>query len=119
MGHAQAVPFFPEELDVELLSKITDKGQTTVPKAIRDALGVREGDHIAFRVSHHGVVIRRAEEENNDPAIGSFLSFLARDMQNNPAGLATFPPELAGRIQALLGDEAFDPDAPMEGDVAI
>jgi antitoxin PrlF len=35
---------------MEAAAKVTSKGQVTVPKAVRDALGIREGDQIVFRV---------------------------------------------------------------------
>ena len=35
---------------IEEKSTLTAKGQTTVPKAVRQALGIRAGDRIAFRV---------------------------------------------------------------------
>jgi AbrB family looped-hinge helix DNA binding protein len=35
---------------MEATAKITAKGQITVPKAVRDALGVKEGDSLIFRV---------------------------------------------------------------------
>ena len=31
-------------------AKITSKGQVTLPKAVRDALGLKEGDEVVFRV---------------------------------------------------------------------
>ena len=31
-------------------AKVTSKGQVTVPKMVRDALGIREGDEVLFRV---------------------------------------------------------------------
>lgn len=37
-------------------AKLTSKGQITVPKAVRVALGVEPGDRIAFRVRDDGVV---------------------------------------------------------------
>ncbi|MFH1463129.1 MAG: AbrB/MazE/SpoVT family DNA-binding domain-containing protein [Pseudomonadota bacterium] len=37
-------------------SKITAKGQITIPKAIRDALGVDTGDRVEFVVRADGVV---------------------------------------------------------------
>lgn len=37
-------------------SKLTSKGQITIPKNIRDALGVQPGDHIAFTIRHDGTV---------------------------------------------------------------
>jgi antitoxin PrlF len=40
---------------------ITSKGQITVPKAIRDALGVHPGDRQAFRTRDDGTVVVEAE----------------------------------------------------------
>ncbi|MGI9022620.1 MAG: AbrB/MazE/SpoVT family DNA-binding domain-containing protein [Acidimicrobiales bacterium] len=31
-------------------AKVASKGQVTVPKAVRDALGIKEGDEVVFRV---------------------------------------------------------------------
>ncbi len=40
---------------------VTSKGQITVPKAIRDVLGVRPGDRLAFRAREDGTVVVEAE----------------------------------------------------------
>jgi antitoxin PrlF len=40
---------------------ITSKGQITVPKEIRDVLGVRPGDRLAFRALEDGTVVVEAE----------------------------------------------------------
>jgi antitoxin PrlF len=40
---------------------ITSKGQITVPKEIREALGVRAGDRLAFRAREDGTVVVEAE----------------------------------------------------------
>jgi AbrB family looped-hinge helix DNA binding protein len=41
-------------------STLTSKGQVTVPKAIRDRLGLAEGDVLEFTVSEDGgMVVRR------------------------------------------------------------
>lgn len=43
------------------MSKLTSKGQVTIPKPVRDKLGVREGDAVAFEVAEDGqVVVRKA-----------------------------------------------------------
>lgn len=42
-------------------SRITSKGQVTVPKAVRDALGVQPGDRIAFRIEDDGSVVVEPE----------------------------------------------------------
>lgn len=41
-------------------STITSKGQITLPKAIRDALGVEPGDRVMFRVRDDGSVLVEA-----------------------------------------------------------
>ena len=38
-------------------STVTAKGQTTIPKAIRDRLGVRAGGKIKYFVRHDGQVV--------------------------------------------------------------
>ena len=35
---------------MDVVSRMTSKGQVTVPKAVRDALKLREGDRVVFRV---------------------------------------------------------------------
>ncbi len=42
-------------------SKITARGQTTIPKKIRDAANLREGDLIAFDLQGDCLVVRRVE----------------------------------------------------------
>jgi antitoxin PrlF len=42
------------------VAKITSKGQTTVPREIREALGVGPGDFISWEVAEDGVVRVRA-----------------------------------------------------------
>ncbi|MEA1911523.1 MAG: type II toxin-antitoxin system PrlF family antitoxin [Spirochaetota bacterium] len=40
-------------------SKITTKGQVTVPKKVRETLGIKMGDSIAYEVHEDSAVIRR------------------------------------------------------------
>ncbi len=104
---------------IEERSRITAKGQTTVPKSVRQALGVDCGGEIAFLVNEHGVRVVRADDEA-DPVIGHFLDFLARDMQRDPgARIVAFPPDLAARMKALTSGIAADPDAEIDGPVAL
>jgi AbrB family looped-hinge helix DNA binding protein len=50
---------------VPLRSRLTSKGQVTVPKDIRDALGLRSGDLINFTRDDAGTVfIERADEDD-------------------------------------------------------
>jgi antitoxin PrlF len=104
---------------LEEISTITVKGQTTIPKAVRQALGVDYGGRIAFRVDARGVTIHRADTEEDDPAIGRFLDFLAHDIQRRPEAIATLSPALAARIEALTEGMDVDLDAEIEGEVDL
>lgn len=47
---------------VEIAAKMTTKGQITVPKAVRDALGIGDGDNVIFRVEGNRAVIARTPD---------------------------------------------------------
>jgi len=36
---------------MDIAARLTSKGQVTIPKSVRDALGVTEGDSVIFRVN--------------------------------------------------------------------
>jgi AbrB family looped-hinge helix DNA binding protein len=42
-------------------STVTGKGQITLPKAVREALGVTYGDRVAFHIHEDGTVTIEAE----------------------------------------------------------
>lgn len=102
-------------------STITAKGQTTVPKAVRQALGVDYGGRIAFFVDDaHRVYIEKATEAVSDPVVDQFLEFLARDMSKHPgSSIASLPATLRDRMTALVGDMDVDLDADIDGDVTL
>lgn len=102
----------------EEISTVSSKGQTTVPKSVRQALGLNEGDQIAFRVDEAGVTLRRATEDR-DPAVAAFLSFLSKDIEAHPEKLQHLSPELAKQIAILTEGVEFDPDAAIDGDVEL
>ena len=45
------------------VSTVTSKGQVTIPKEIRETLGVIEGDRLIFLVEGDRVVMRKAGSE--------------------------------------------------------
>ena len=105
---------------LEEISTITAKGQTTIPKSVRRALGVDYGGRIGFRVdAKRGVTVFRAEDEEEDPAIGSFLAFLAKDIERRPEALKPLSPALVNRIEALTKDISVDLDEAIDGDVDL
>jgi antitoxin PrlF len=42
---------------------LTSKGQTTIPKAIRDSLNMKTGDRMTFTLMPDGVVIMRVKNK--------------------------------------------------------
>lgn len=107
-------------LRVRETSRITAKGQTTVPKAVRDALGVGYGGTIAFVVEQDRVIVQRAEAEaTEDPVIQEFLGFLARDLERRPEAIAALDESLARRMASLTDGVDVDLDAPIEGETAL
>ncbi len=57
------------------LSKITSRGQTTIPKRIREAVNFNEGDVIAFEVKDRHVLIYKVA-----PARDEYLQSLSSAM---------------------------------------
>ena len=55
-------------------SRITAKAQTTIPRAVRDALHVGPGDSLAYEIDGDTVVLRRALD-TTDPFDNPFAQF--------------------------------------------
>ncbi len=47
---------------MEIAARMSSKGQVTVPKAVRDALGIAEGDEVVFRVEGNRAVLARTPD---------------------------------------------------------
>jgi len=99
------------------LATLTSKGQITLPKSIRQALGVDTGGKVAFELRGGEVVVTRAEAEHADPAIGAFLGLLEADIR---AGrhLQSLPEDLARAMLANAG-HAVNLDEEIDGEVAL
>lgn len=63
-------------------STLTSKGQITIPKEIRDRLGVQEGDRIVFQFDEQGRLILRPE--TRDPLDG-LVGILRHRAKERPA----------------------------------
>ena len=98
----------PATLDVE--STLTDRYQTTVPETVRRALRLGKRDKIHYSIRPNGeVVLTRAEaSEGDDPVLGQFLGFLARDMASHPERLRAVDTALVQRLQSLVGGIEVD-----------
>ena len=47
---------------MDVAARVTSKGQVTVPKAVRDALGIEEGDEVVFRVEGNRAILARTPD---------------------------------------------------------
>jgi AbrB family looped-hinge helix DNA binding protein len=47
---------------MDAAARVTSKGQITVPKAVRDALGIDVGDEVVFRVEGDRAVMARTAD---------------------------------------------------------
>jgi len=106
----------PATLEVE--STLTDRYQTTVPETVRRALRLGKRDKIHYTIRPGGeVVLTRAEaSERDDPVLGQFLGFLARDIASNPERLQTIDASLVQRLQSLTDGIEVDLDAALSAD---
>jgi len=90
----------------------------SLPKSIRQALGVTAGAKVAFDLRGDKVIVSRgADAQHEDPAIGAFLTLLEADIREG-SHVGTVPDDLAAAMLANL-EQPVDPDEEIEGDVAL
>ena len=106
----------PTTLEVE--STLTDRYQTTVPETVRRALrlGKRDKIHYAIRPSGEVVLTRAEASEGDDPVLGQFLGFLARDMASHPERLQAVDAGFVQRLQSLVTGVEVDADTVLSAD---
>lgn len=99
------------------IATMTSKSQVTLPKSVRQLLGIDKGGKIAFDVRGGEIVVSRVETTHEDSAIGAFLGLLEADIRNG-RNLTTLPEDLA---QAMLANAnlSVNLDEDIDGEVAI
>ena len=102
---------------IHVQATLTSKGQITLPKSIRQALGVTTGAKVSFELRGNEVVVTRAHAEHEDPAIGAFLAVLEADIRQG-SHVGSLPDDLAQAMLANL-DQSVDLDEDIEGEVAL
>ena len=103
---------------LEVESTLTDRYQTTVPETVRRALKLGKRDKIHYTIRQDGEVVltRATSTEGDDPVLGQFLGFLARDIASHPERLRAVDIGLVHRIQSLVGGVEVDLDAALSED---
>lgn len=103
---------------LEAESTLTDRYQTTVPEAVRRALKLGKRDRIHYTIRPNGeVVLTRAEiSDGDDPILGQFLGFLARDIASHPEHLQALDHGLIRRLHSLVDGVEIDLDAALSPD---
>jgi antitoxin PrlF len=97
---------------LEIPATITARGQTTVPAAIRKMLGLGRSGRVVFRGLADGtVVIVKKHDDDEDPVIGKFLSFLAQEMTKEPRRIRPVRRDVIDRGKALVAGVNVDLDS--------
>ena len=99
---------------LELESTLTDRYQTTVPDGVRRALKLGKRDRIRYLVQSDGSVVLQRAAETDDPVLGSFLDFLARDIATHPRQVRTIDAGLAKRMRTLAKGVEVDLGAALD-----
>ncbi|MBV9220806.1 MAG: type II toxin-antitoxin system PrlF family antitoxin [Methylobacteriaceae bacterium] len=103
---------------IEEISTITAKGQTTVPKAVRQTLGIDCGGKIAYRIEDGRVTVHNPDAEHRDPALVAFLELIERDLAAG-RNVRDLPPDIAAALQRTMSEVQVDLDEKLSGDVAL
>jgi len=99
---------------IELESTLTDRYQTTVPDAVRRALHLGKRDRIRYLVQDNGSVVLQRAGEDDDPVLGTFLDFLAKDIANHPERVQAIDTGLAKRMRSLSKGVKVDLDTALD-----
>ena len=95
-------------------SKLTNRYQTTVPEMVRKALQLKKHDRIRYTLQSDGtILISRADNDENDPVLSQFLTFLANDISQNPNNASSISSDLVERIKPLVCGVEIDMNSPL------
>ncbi len=101
-------------------SKVTERSQTTLPRAVRTVLGLQPGARIGYVIEGDEVrLVNASTLSHDDPVLDQFLAFLGRDMAKRPDRLGVFPATLLERARAIVLGVVIDHDAPIDGAIDL
>ena len=105
---------------LERKSTVTAKGQTTIPKPVRDALGVPKHGEIGYRIHKDGSVsLFGVPDDDSDAAMNAFLNFLDSDITAHPGNVKRVSLASIRRAAKLVEDVELGEDENIEGDVGF
>lgn len=55
-------------------AKVTSKGQVTVPKELREKMGLKQGDYLCIKETKEGYIIKKKIEEDTFSKYVGFLN---------------------------------------------
>ncbi len=55
-----------------ITSRLKSKAQTTIPKSVREALGLKDGDQLIYEIVNGAVLMRRAAADLLDDPFATF-----------------------------------------------
>lgn len=92
--------------------RITSKGQVTVPKHIRDRLGIAPGDEIGFREEGQAVILEVPRPVANENAgqravrlLGEFGDRMRREGKVDPTFVNMTTDEIMEKLRGYCDDE--------------
>jgi antitoxin PrlF len=95
---------------LEVASTLTDRYQTTIPKAIRGVLKLKKRDKLRYEIMADGTVLLGNARFASLPdlALAAFLHFLAGDIQDRPDALQNLDKKQLARARAIVGNADVD-----------
>lgn len=64
---------------MRIIARITSKGQVTVPREVRERLGLKQGDGLVFQIEGDTITLVPPEDDNPFDAFVGTLPRLPRD----------------------------------------
>ena len=82
------------------MPSVTTKGQVTIPKAVREAMGIKPGDEVIFEETNEGYVIQKDAPTTNE----------GTDPFKKYRGIADSEATMPERMRRLRGEYPRDVD---------
>lgn len=103
--------------NIEAVATITSKGQMTLPKLMRTALGLKAGNRVHFTMKGETMEVRKFTDDHVDPALDGFLALLEKDIASG--NLVTKLPDHVASLIETRDLAGVNIDEDIEGDVVI